>query len=171
MTSMPGDRLPQPDDPTLRRVVAELRRPVAFDPAIDAGALRAITAGRRGVTQDRPRRWWGLAAATALAASIAIAVGVYRAGPPESGSRPVLLRLVAPASSQVAVVGDFNDWNPAANPLEPTGAGEWIVRLELRPGRYRYTFLVDGREWKSDPAEPPALDDDYGAPLSVLTVS
>ncbi len=171
MTSMPGDRRPQPDDPTLRRVVAELRRPVAFDPAIDAGALRLIAGGQRGVTGARPRKWLGLAGATALAASIAIAVGVYRTAPAGSGSRPVLLRLVAPASSAVAVVGDFNDWNPAANPLEPTGAGEWIVRLELRPGRYRYTFLVDGREWKSDPAEPPAPDDDYGAPLSVLTVS
>jgi AMP-activated protein kinase-like protein len=170
MTSTPGDRRPQPDDPTLRRVVAELRRPVAFDQGIDAGALRVIAAGGRRAAGDRPRRWLGLAGAGALAASIAIAFGVYRTAPAGSGSRPVLLRLVAPASSAVAVVGDFNDWNPAANPLEPTGAGEWIVRLELRPGRYRYTFLVDGREWKSDPAEPPAPDDDYGAPLSVLTV-
>jgi AMP-activated protein kinase-like protein len=169
MTFMPGDRLPQPDDPTLRRVVAELRRPVGFDPAIDARAIRAIRAGRPDAARPLARWWAGIAAA-ALAAGILIAVGISRQAP-RAESRAVLLRLVAPASSAVAVVGDFNDWNPEANPLVPSGAGEWTVRLELRPGRYRYTFLVDGREWKSDPAEPPAPDDDYGAPLSVLTVT
>jgi 1,4-alpha-glucan branching enzyme len=87
-------------------------------------------------------------------------------------TRPVRLRLAAPASSRVAVVGDFNDWDPAATPLRPAGdGGTWIVELRLRPGRYHYTFLIDGRRWARDPNEPRAAESDFGAPVSVLTVS
>ena len=89
-----------------------------------------------------------------------------------SDARPVRLRLAAPASSRVAVVGDFNDWDPAATPLRPVGdGGTWIVELRLKPGRYHYTFLIDGRRWARDPSEPPAAESDFGAPVSVLTVS
>jgi hypothetical protein len=45
------------------------------------------------------------------------------------------------------------------------------VELHLKPGRYHYTFLIDGRRWVSDPAEPRAAESDFGAPMSVLTVS
>ena len=87
-------------------------------------------------------------------------------------TRPVYLRLDAPASSRVAVVGDFNDWDPAATPLRPTGErGTWVVELRLKPGRYHYTFLIDGRRWERDPSEAPAAESDFGAPVSVLTVS
>jgi 1,4-alpha-glucan branching enzyme len=84
----------------------------------------------------------------------------------------VLIRLAAPASSRVSVVGDFNDWDPAATPLRPAGdGGTWMVELHLKPGRYHYTFLIDGRRWVSDPSEPRAAESDFGAPMSVLTVS
>jgi 1,4-alpha-glucan branching enzyme len=84
----------------------------------------------------------------------------------------VRLKLVAPASSRVVVVGDFNNWDPAATPLRSNGReGVWTVELRLKPGRYHYTFLVDGRKWVRDPAEPPAPESDFGAPTSVLTVS
>jgi 1,4-alpha-glucan branching enzyme len=89
-----------------------------------------------------------------------------------AGGRSIYLRLEAPASSRVAVVGDFNDWDPAATPLRPAGDdGTWVVELRLKPGRYHYTFLIDGRRWEGDPSEPPAAESDFGAPVSVLTVS
>jgi 1,4-alpha-glucan branching enzyme len=89
-----------------------------------------------------------------------------------SAARQVRLELLAPASSRVVVVGDFNNWDPAATPLRSSGReGIWTVELRLKPGRYHYTFLVDGRRWVRDPAEPPAPESDFGAPTSVLTVS
>jgi hypothetical protein len=160
---------PEPDDLVLRRVIGELRRPVAFGPAVDAAAMRTIRANPTGRRSWR-LRWAAAGAAAALAASLLFVV-VPRLEDTPAAARPVVLRLVAPASSAVFVVGDFNDWSPVATPLQLTAGGEWIVRLELRPGRYRYTFLLDGHEWKSDPAEPPAPDNDYGAPTSVLMVS
>lgn len=152
-------------DDLLRRVVAELRRPVRLDQAVDRRALEKIRLER-----PRPRRTW--AAGAALAASLLLAV-LFRPG---SGTgeetRPVRLRLAAPASSQVAVVGDFNDWDPRGTPLRPTGEqGIWTVELRLPPGRYNYTFLIDGRRWARDPSEPRAAESDFGAPVSVLTVS
>jgi 1,4-alpha-glucan branching enzyme len=70
----------------------------------------------------------------------------------------------------VSVVGDFNDWNPTGTPLRRRGAGEWSLTLPLHPGRYRFSFLLDGRTWVSDPRLPSAPDPDFGAPTSILTV-
>jgi Glycogen recognition site of AMP-activated protein kinase len=164
-------------DERLRRIVAELRRPVRLDPAVDREALRVIR-------QPRPtRRYWRWGALTAAAAGLLVAVLLRsparsdRASPAVSVStagetRPVRLQLAAPSSSQVAVVGDFNDWDPAATPLQPTGKeGVWSVELHLKPGRYHYTFLIDGRRWERDPSESPAAGNDFGAPVSVLMVS
>jgi hypothetical protein len=79
---------------------------------------------------------------------------------------------VAPTAKQVALVGDFNDWDQKAAPLTPVknGNGMWTVELPLPPGVYEYAFLVDGKEWKPDPDAPRASGDDYGRPNSVVTV-
>ena len=69
------------------------------------------------------------------------------------------------------VVGDFNDWDPAATPLRRASDGVWSVTRAAPPGRYRYTFIVDGTRWRRDPAAPPALGDDFGTPTSVITVA
>lgn len=166
----------------VERVIAHLRRPVSFDPGVDAGALRRIRAGegKRGRRTGPPRWLVGAAAAACAAAAAGLLLSgglrhhVSGRGTVASSSEPraIQLRLVTRASSAVTVAGDFNDWDPRATPLRPTGrSGEWTVELHLRPGRYRYAFLVDGRNWVGDPSEPRAADRDYGAPTSVLTVS
>jgi hypothetical protein len=165
-------------DELLRRVVAELRRPVRLDPAVDTRALQEIQDERRRAPAHR-RFWLG---AAALAAGLLFVVLVRspssdtggRAAPAPAHAavetRQVELRLSAPASS-VTVVGDFNDWDPSGTPLRPTGrSGVWSVELRLKPGRYHYTFLIDGNRWAGDPSEP-QVTSDFGAPVSVLTVS
>jgi 1,4-alpha-glucan branching enzyme len=77
--------------------------------------------------------------------------------------------LVAPQASSVAVVGDFNDWDPARSPMQ-TAQGVWATIVPLAPGRYRYAFLVNGVEWRADPGAPRARDDEFGTPSSVITV-
>jgi hypothetical protein len=163
--SMPDDFSDVPDE-RLSQVIAELKRPVRLDPALDQRVLRVL----EGAAPRSGRRlppWVSGVLGGALAASLLVAV----LGRDAPSTRPIELRLSAPAS-QVMVVGDFNDWDPAATPLRPGNeGGTWTVELRLPPGRYRYTFLIDGRRWVPDPEEPRAADDDFGAPTSVLTVS
>ena len=79
---------------------------------------------------------------------------------------------VAPNAKSVSVVGDFNDWKINETPLRPVQnqQGVWSVSVPLSPGRYTYTFVVDGETWVADPSAPPALEDDFGTPKSVVTV-
>jgi hypothetical protein len=180
-----------PDDALLDRVARELRRPVTLDADLEARVVRAIEAERSArslpweATRGRSRpgaAWWlgGLAAALALATGVALRgarrgpapPSVVAGSPVAASAKPVQFQLVAPASTRVSVVGDFNDWDPQASPMARANErGPWSVRLSLPPGRYRYTFLVDGKRWVQDPSEPPALGNDFDTPTSVITVT
>lgn len=50
----------------------------------------------------------------------------------------------------VAVVGDFNDWDPTADPLRRHDG--WLsASLDLEPGRrYRFRYLAEGGRWFND---------------------
>lgn len=174
--------MPEDEDELVRRVAALLKRPVALDPALDQRVMAEVRAHAL-----RPRAWWlrprtfsvtplGLLARAAVLA--AIVAGATLAVPrlrPHSGAVDVAsgvpFVLYAPGAQSVALVGDFNSWDTAATPLRRTGAsGAWVVTVPLPPGRYRYAFLIDGTRWLADPGAPPAPDDDFGTPNSVLTV-
>src|SRR4051794_36182381 len=71
----------------------------------------------------------------------------------------------APDAEAVAVVGDFNDWDPAAAPLQPrasSGIWEGVVPKAKKGQVYKYAITArDGRQLeKADPfaaraEEPP----------------
>ena len=50
----------------------------------------------------------------------------------------------APQAKAVSVVGDFNQWNPAAHPMKQMPDRCWLLQVELKHGHHRYAFLVDG---------------------------
>lgn len=181
-------------DEVLDRVVETLREPVRIDPALDERVMAAIRAQPRlEVTEGGRRIGWlrrpmtvtmspiGAAAAVLV---IALAGGIggrwlgsSGAGTPAAttaaapGESTIEFVLVAPAAGSVSLVGDFNDWDLAATPLERAdGDAVWSVTVPLEPGRYRYAFLVDGTVWRQDPNRAPALDDEFGRPNSVVTV-
>jgi hypothetical protein len=101
-------------------------------------------------------------------------VGAANVGAAKAGPDTVFVTrfvFVAPSAKQVSLVGDFNDWDHKAAPLVPVanGNGMWTVEVPLPPGVYEYAFLVDGKEWKTDP-EAPRVGGDFGHPNSVVTV-
>jgi len=58
--------------------------------------------------------------------------------------RLVRFDLRAPRAKKVFVAGSFNDWSPWRLALERGADGVWRGWAHLRPGRYRYKFVVDG---------------------------
>jgi 1,4-alpha-glucan branching enzyme len=70
------------------------------------------------------------------------------AHPVEGGVR---FAVWAPNARQVSVVGDFNDWDPAANLLQPVAeTGIWEGIADGAEVGQRYKYDLDGRE-KADP--------------------
>ena len=58
----------------------------------------------------------------------------------------------------VQLTGSFNGWNDATIPMTWIN-GAWRTTIRLRPGEYRYKFIVDGI-WISDPKNPNVKIDD-----------
>ncbi|HEX6053498.1 MAG TPA: isoamylase early set domain-containing protein [Gemmatimonadaceae bacterium] len=97
-------------------------------------------------------------------------VGSTAAAASGSSMRPVQFMLVAPTASRVALVGEFNDWDPAATPMARAAGGAWHVALPLARGRHVYAFVVDGTAWVPDPQAPLAPEGWFGSRNSVMLV-
>jgi predicted carbohydrate-binding protein with CBM48 len=186
-------------DPYVRGIANEARRPVTVDPAARDRLFEAIRA-EPVPTRRSPLVAWlmeprGFAmpplATVALAAGL-VGIGVIsglainrdgrdttgqrsaEAAPPLPDSlaaQAVKFVLIAPKAARVSVVGDFNGWDAAANPMTARGAnGLWTVFVPLQPGVHNYSFVVDGTHFVADPTAPMAPDDGYGQKSSVVLV-
>jgi 1,4-alpha-glucan branching enzyme len=65
----------------------------------------------------------------------------------------------APNAAQVAVIGDFNGWDPRANPLQPSEAGVWSAKVpNVRQGAvYKYHVVSRQGNYRADKADPYAF--------------
>ena len=70
----------------------------------------------------------------------------------------------------VSLVGDFNNWDPQANPMRKMPDGAWMLTMELRHGHHRYAFLVDGN-LTLDPRAQGITRNDQGQRVSLVPVS
>jgi hypothetical protein len=188
----------EPLDPYVEWIVTEARRPVVVDAAARQRLLDAIRReplprrrGRAVAWLLEPRRFaMPPIAAAALAAGL-VGLGVLSGSLINRDGRSAAVRpqgvvagsrlpdsvrvvkfvLTAPQAHSVSVVGDFNDWDAAANSAVREENGSWSMYVPLRPGRYEYTFVLDGRHLVPDPAAPIAPDDGYGQKNSVVVVA
>ena len=70
------------------------------------------------------------------------------------------------------LVGDFNDWTPHQYLFQEIFDGLWRVEIEAPPpGRYRYKFRVDERDWYEDPANTYRQPNVWGSYDSVLNIA
>jgi len=60
-------------------------------------------------------------------------------------TKPVNFYCQAPNAAGVALVGEFNGWNPAVTPMQRQLDGSWFTQVPLHHGHHSYVFLVDGR--------------------------
>lgn len=73
-----------------------------------------------------------------------------------NGQRGVQFAVWAPNARFVSVIGDFNRWDTAANPMDPSPAGVWETFLaHLRQGDlYKYHIESNYDEYRVDKADP-----------------
>ena len=76
----------------------------------------------------------------------------------------------APQAQSVSIIGDFNQWNPAANPMKQMPDKAWLITVELKHGHHRYAFLVDGA-LVLDPRAQGITRNDKGERVSLVPVS
>ena len=76
----------------------------------------------------------------------------------------------AASAKAVSLVGDFNDWNPAAHPMKQMPDQSWLLTVELKHGHHRYAFLVD-QVLTIDPHAQGITRNDKGERVSLVPVS
>lgn len=184
--------LPADDREAVTRIVASAARGRAVDAAPNDDDLLPLPLA------PRRRRAWGAIGALAAAAVIGalfVGTGVWRSMPQGAdGGDPVItpratVAAVTPAAApreaaeaalvptqfvfdgkarHVALVGDFNNWDEWATPLQrEPGSSLWSVTVPIQRGRHIYAFLVDSR-WTVDKRAPVARDPDFGVTGSVI---
>ena len=54
-------------------------------------------------------------------------------------------------AKEVAVLGEFNNWDPTANAMRKLKDGSFTKTLDLETGKeYQFRYLVDGEQWIND---------------------
>lgn len=77
--------------------------------------------------------------------------------------------LKAPEAKSVYVTGSFNDWSLDENCRMNNNDGVWSLKVNLRPGTYKYQFIVDGK-WQEDPANTSTERNSFGDINSLIEV-
>jgi 1,4-alpha-glucan branching enzyme len=76
-------------------------------------------------------------------------------------------------AERVNLVGDFNDWDTTATPMKHHRSdANWKAAVELPLGRrYRFRYLVDGKEWLNDWHADDHVENPYGSYDSVVDLA
>ena len=82
----------------------------------------------------------------------------------------VLFEYFDPSANVVALVGDFNQWNPSIRPMKRDAGGLWKVKVLLAPGSYQYKLVVNGDRWEEDPLNLHRIMNEHGTYNSIRTV-
>jgi len=73
------------------------------------------------------------------------------------------------AATRVSIVGTFNDWNKDANPMTLEN-GTWKTRINLKPGKHEYQFVINDTDWVTDPKQYKSAENKYEGKNSVIEI-
>jgi 1,4-alpha-glucan branching enzyme len=79
---------------------------------------------------------------------------------------------VVGSAKKVNLVGEFNNWDPAATPMKRLPNGAFTVSLELETGKeYQFRYLLNRENWVNDQnADKYAAVPDLNTENSVVVV-
>ena len=83
---------------------------------------------------------------------------------------PARFSYEAAGAKSVFVTGSFNDWSLDDNCHLKEADGKWEAVIPLKPGLYKYQFIVDG-VWKEDPRNPNKERNSFGDVNSLIEVT
>ena len=72
--------------------------------------------------------------------------------------------------SSVNLVSEVDDWDTVARPMTRRKDGSFSTSVTMRPGRYRFRYLVDGQRWVNDHNADDFVDNGHGDVDGVVDV-
>lgn len=162
----------------LARVMERMMEPARFElrPIWAVAVLAVLASGWA---------WMFLTPAGSSGESVAGGAEIEQAAPADglSADAPLATRVVAeeagsvwirfvfidPEAEQLAVAGDFNEWEPMALTREQVGDRQvWTGMIQVPRGEHHYMFIRNGEEWVTDPFAEITRDDGFGNENAVL---
>ena len=58
-------------------------------------------------------------------------------------------RFYRPDAANVYLVGDFNDWRQGQLAMTRRGDGDWVAKVRLSAGEFKFRYCADG-QWFTD---------------------
>ncbi|KAF0131993.1 MAG: hypothetical protein FD155_517 [Bacteroidetes bacterium] len=75
----------------------------------------------------------------------------------------------AGAAGEVAVLGDFNEWNPTADVMSKLKDGSFSHVIEVETGKsYHFRYLADGANWFDEPEADAHQTSEFGSANNVI---
>ena len=72
-------------------------------------------------------------------------------------------------AKEVALCGEFNDWDPSAHPMKQLKDGSFSTTISLDAGRsYRFRYLLDEERWENDWEADGYVSNEHGSEDSVI---
>lgn len=76
------------------------------------------------------------------------------------------------AAGAIAVVGDFNDWDPTVDRFAPGADGRWRATVSMATGRrHLFRYLAENGDWFDEPDADERRDDGHGRVNCVLDLT
>ncbi|NOU46098.1 MAG: glycoside hydrolase [Bacteroidales bacterium] len=74
-------------------------------------------------------------------------------------------------ASEVALVGDFNRWNPSSDVMKPLKDGSFSHAIELENGaEYQFRYVADQTNWFNDDEADKQLASSIGGAFNSVVV-
>lgn len=74
------------------------------------------------------------------------------------------------ATTSVAVVGDFNNWDPTKDVMKLKGKA-YSATVTLKPNTdYKFKYFIDGAKWENDDAADAFVTNEFGTEDSLLKI-
>lgn len=74
-------------------------------------------------------------------------------------------------ANAATLVGEFNEWDLATNPMKRLKDGSFSATLSLNAGEtYRFRYLLDNERWENDWAPDGYIPNEFGSEDSILVI-